>query len=85
MGMTPVDPAETDRSHAAAHDARARGKDLRTGRPVGDHGTANDAIDFALDFAVCDQPVEFLKDWREGAAYEEWPEFYTWLAAREAR
>lgn len=27
MGMTPVDPSETDRSHAAAHDARATGKD----------------------------------------------------------
>ena len=26
MGMKPVDPSETDRSHAAAHDARATGK-----------------------------------------------------------
>lgn len=56
-----------------------------TGRPLGDHGTANDALEFALDDpcgAIGGDAYNlkgFLEDWREGAAYEEWPEFYEWL------
>ena len=55
--------------------------DPRTGRPLGDHGTAIDAINWALDTEVtvngeCDS---FLRSWREGGAFEEFPEFYAWL------
>jgi hypothetical protein len=51
--------------------------DPHTGRPFGDHGTANQAIDFALSEAH--ETYEFLKAWREGDL-EEWPEFYVWLS-----
>lgn len=62
-------------------------RDPRTGRPFGDHGTANQAIEYALDaskhdFDVANQ-IEFLKAWREGGAFEEWPEFYAGLADQE--
>jgi hypothetical protein len=53
-------------------------------RAPGDHGTAAQAIDFALDFNVCSEPDVFLRGWREGDL-DEWPEFYEWLAAREAK
>ena len=55
--------------------------DSRTGRPIGDHGTAEQAIAFALD-AHSDtlQTYEFLEAWRDGDL-DEWPEFYPWLAA----
>lgn len=58
--------------------------DPRTGRAPGDHGTAAQAIDFALDWRVCDMPFEFLTAWRDGGAFEEWPEFYSWLKQKEA-
>jgi hypothetical protein len=52
----------------------------RTGRPIGDHGTANDAIEYVLESHVdlgC--PAEdFLRCWRVGDL-DEWPEFYKWL------
>jgi hypothetical protein len=59
--------------------------DPRTGRHLGDHGTYEDALTFALDTDVHDttDQVEFLRAWRDGAL-DEWPEFYTWLAKREA-
>lgn len=56
-------------------------------RPVGDHGTAQDAIDFVLDGRAEFPPGEvelFLNAWRTGEL-EEWPEFYTWLTKREAK
>lgn len=56
----------------------AEGMDPRTGRPFGDHGTAVQAIDFALDIMRNDDPETFLRCWREGDL-EEWPEFYAWL------
>lgn len=58
--------------------------DPRTGRPFGDHGTANDAIEFALDDpkSVLDRDLcnmeGFLKSWRCGNL-DEFPEFYQWL------
>lgn len=60
--------------------------DPRTGRPLGDHGTANDAIEFALEHTDGDlaNMEAFLRDWREGAVFHEWPEFYSWLRRREA-
>lgn len=58
--------------------------DANTNRPVGDHGTANDALDYALDIIEdWAEMVDFLFAWREGAAYEDWPEFYDWLNDRE--
>jgi hypothetical protein len=54
--------------------------DPRTGRPWGDHGTTQQALEFALDYI--DDPydtIQFLKDWRE-AELDEWPEFYAWLS-----
>lgn len=57
--------------------------DPRTGRPMGDHGTALDAINFALDTSQGLECEDFLRAWREGDL-EEWPDFYEWFAAREA-
>lgn len=57
--------------------------DPRTGRPWGDHGTANQALEYALDHeANFGDPEAFLRCWREGDL-EEWPEFYVWLAEQE--
>lgn len=58
--------------------------DPRTGRPFGDHGTAGDAIDFALDgqFVGYDETELFLEAWRDGTAHDEWPEYYEWLKGR---
>lgn len=58
--------------------------DATTGRWIGDHSTAQQAIDFALD-AHDDtlETYEFLKAWREGDL-DEWPEFYAWLAKAES-
>lgn len=54
--------------------------DPNTGRPYGDHGTANQALEW------CSQThgdgfdtSDFLGAWRDGSAWEEWPEFYEWL------
>lgn len=53
--------------------------DPRTGRPLGDHGTANQAINYVLSRADLGCPAkDFLKCWREGDL-DEWPEFYVWL------
>lgn len=52
--------------------------DRRTGRPLGDHGTCLQAINYALDVEGSGEAVEFLRAWREGDL-EEWPEFYAWL------
>jgi hypothetical protein len=54
--------------------------DPKTGRPFGDHGTAAQAIEFALDSGDSYFEVDtFLRHWREGDL-DEWPEFYAWLA-----
>lgn len=52
--------------------------DPHTRRPFGDHGDANDAIEWALDHAPAFDEVSFLRCWREGNL-GEWPEFYAWL------
>lgn len=52
--------------------------DKRTGRPYGDHGTAVNAIDFALNYERTGEIHAFLKGWMEGSL-DEWPEFYAWL------
>ncbi len=59
--------------------------DPRTGRPLGDHGTAAQAIEYALEViprSDCPEPDTFLRAWREGDL-EEWPEFYDWLRTQE--
>jgi hypothetical protein len=62
--------------------------DERTGRPIGDHGSAIDAIDFALHgiVPVPDGPgaLDFLRDWRSGDAADEWPGYFTWLEHHHA-
>lgn len=67
--------------------------DPRTGRPFGDHGTAVQALNFALyhmkdedgGYPVNDDDrMMFLREWFEGAAADEFPEFYTWLKEQEA-
>lgn len=51
----------------------------RCGTVTGDHGTADQAIDWLLDHAdPFDDNSEFLKCWREGNL-DEWPEYYEWL------
>ena len=60
--------------------------DPRTGRPCGDHGRHTDAIDFILqspDLMAPGEETEFLKAWTHGDL-DEWPEYYEWLARREA-
>jgi hypothetical protein len=60
--------------------------DSETGFPVGYHGEPQDAIDYALDGVRHDwdqgNQLAFLEAWQEGSAFEEWPEFYTWLRER---
>jgi hypothetical protein len=50
-----------------------------------DHGTANDAIEYALagNNAAWTQETVFLTAWQEGDL-EQWPEFYEWLDAQPA-
>lgn len=53
-------------------------------RALHDHGTAQDAIDYALDALVFDDAhdrLAFLACWQNGAL-DEWPEFYPWLDRR---
>lgn len=69
--------------------------DLRTGLPMGEHGTAIEALEWALDagdrIREVDSAEDFMKYWREGGAMYDWPEYYKWLtplparAAREGR
>lgn len=59
--------------------------DPRTGRPFGDHGTAQAAIDYVLsnDIGIFGLEAEaFLRSWNEGNL-TEWPDYYEWLAKRE--
>lgn len=58
--------------------------DPRTQRPIGDHGTAQDAIDFVLAHCRTVEAETFLLHWRMGDL-TEWPEYYVWLADREAK
>ena len=57
--------------------------DPRTGRPFGNHGSANEAHLWGLEigdrFREVDDFETFIKVWQEGSAFEEWPEFYRWL------
>lgn len=57
--------------------------DPRTGRPLGDHGTALQAISFALDTSQGLECEDFLRAWREGDL-DEWPDFYEYLRNDEA-
>lgn len=63
--------------------------DPRTKRPYGDHGTALDAIEFALELVSQGggpgDGEDFLRAWRDGSAPEEYPEFYEALGANERR
>lgn len=62
------------------------GIDCYTGRPIGDHGTGEQAVEWALhraDFDTRCHPESFLKAWQEGDAFDEWPEYYEWLASKE--
>lgn len=55
--------------------------DPSTGLPWGDHGTANEAIEWFLGHSG-DHDESFLRAWREGDAARYWPEFYEWLRER---
>lgn len=68
----------------APDDAETR-IDPRTGFPLGEHGTAQQAIDWLLDVNRDGQEREFLSVWRDGGAWQEWPEFYEWLAGARSR
>jgi hypothetical protein len=64
--------------------------DPNTGRPFGDHGTAAQALEWALNhYGDQFEGLDFLRAWQTGEAWEEWPEFYEWLepwpAARARR
>jgi len=61
--------------------------DPQTGRPLGDHGTGTQAIEWLLNVNTDNDHYNreaFLKAWQEGSAWEEWPEFYEWLATQAA-
>lgn len=54
--------------------------DPDTGRTFGDHGTAVQAMEWAFNNGGLEWDiVDFLGAWRDGSAWEEWPEFYEWL------
>lgn len=57
--------------------------DPRTGRPAGDHGTALQAIQYAVEWERLEADT-FLKCWLEGDL-DEWPEFYEWLKKEDAK
>lgn len=52
-------------------------------RPPWDHGTAEQAIEWALDHNLLGdlEAGAFLRHWREGWL-DEWPEYQAWLAAQ---
>lgn len=56
--------------------------DPNTGRPFGDHGSAEQALHWISENGDGDpaNDQEFLRAWRDGEAWEEWPEFYKWLS-----
>lgn len=47
-------------------------------RPTGDHGTHQQAIEFAIDYRLCDDARTFLNSWMHGDL-AEWPDYYAWL------
>ncbi len=48
-------------------------------RKLGDHGTAQQAIDFLLTHRQAPgEETSFLRGWTHGDLIE-WPEFYEWL------
>ena len=54
-----------------------------TGLPVGDHGTAAEAIDWALDHDR--DGITFLEAWRMGQTNRfDDPDYYAWLIERRA-
>lgn len=58
--------------------------DPRTGRPYVDHGTALQAMQFAIDCRdICGEEKEFISAWLEGNL-EDFPEFYDYLRGLEA-
>lgn len=61
-----------------------RDYDPDTGREYGNHGTFDQALEFAVGDGLpatldVNDPEAFLRAWRDGSAWEEWPEFYSWL------
>lgn len=61
------------------------GLDPNTGRPPRDHGTAEQALEYAVE-RFSDDPgtfMSFLHHWNEGAAFEAFRPFYAWLKERE--
>ena len=52
-----------------------------------DHGTAEQAIEWVVHESS-DSGLEthaFLKEWQEGSAEAEWPDFYAWLDKQDAK
>lgn len=75
--------AELTEGERAVVENREPRLDPRTGRPLGDHGTAVQAVAYALDVEQnTGDAVVFLEHWREGNL-DEWPEFYDWLKREE--
>lgn len=54
--------------------------DPKTGLPFGEHGRAQDAIDYALsNYLDLHKIPLFLHSWQHGHSADEWPEYYDWL------
>jgi len=57
--------------------------DPATGLPYGEHGKSVEALEWALDVGdrvrELDDAKLFMRAWRDGSAWEEWPEYYHWL------
>lgn len=59
--------------------------DPRTGRPIGDHGTYLQAMQFATEsYSAMGQEREFIKGWMEGSL-DDWPDYYAWLRKDESK
>lgn len=43
------------------------------------HGTALQAVEWAIEHCDDSDPMVFMRQWFEGNAREEWPEYYEWL------
>ena len=58
--------------------------DPNTGRPFGNHGTADDALEYAFNVIEDWGKIpDFLACWMDGEAHDLWGEFYDWLAEKE--
>jgi hypothetical protein len=47
------------------------------------HGTGEQAIEWIINQSGSYETSKFLRQWQQGNAEKEWPEFYEWLDKQE--